>query len=116
MPLVTIIVPVLADTDVVGRLLAEIQPNPDVEVVVVDGGADERLQQIVAARPSVTLLRTAAGRGLQMNRGAAAASGGSVACFGNSDPAFDNSDPAFGLSLSGKAIGAVSGTRAAAFT
>ena len=75
MPLVTIIVPVLADTDVVGRLLAEIQPNPDVEVVVVDGGGDERLTQIVAARPSVTLLRTAKGRGLQMNRGAAAASG-----------------------------------------
>lgn len=75
MPLVTVVVPVLADTDAVERLLAEIEPDPLVEVVVVDGGDDTRLTQIVGAHPRARLLRTAAGRGHQMNRGAALASG-----------------------------------------
>jgi rSAM/selenodomain-associated transferase 2 len=45
------------------------------EVIVVDGGSSDRSREIAASVGGVTMLRTRAGRALQMNAGAAAATG-----------------------------------------
>jgi rSAM/selenodomain-associated transferase 2 len=73
--LISVIVPVLDDTAVLGRLLSTLPPEEDVEVIVVDGGGDPALEPMLASRPDVRLVRTAAGRGHQMNAGAAQARG-----------------------------------------
>lgn len=65
----------LADTDAVRQLLTQIQPDADVEVIVVDGGGDDRLARLALEYPGIKLLRTAPGRAHQMNAGAAPASG-----------------------------------------
>lgn len=75
-PFVTVVIPVLADTAEAEQLLAQLPGDPEVEVVVVDGGRDERLARVVAARPDTRLIRTAPGRARQMNAGAADAAGG----------------------------------------
>jgi rSAM/selenodomain-associated transferase 2 len=71
---VSIIVPVLSDADAAARLLEQIPPDPDVDIVLVDGGADVRLDALAAGRDDVRLVRSAPGRSRQMNAGAAASS------------------------------------------
>ncbi len=39
-------------------------------MLLVDGGYDEELDRLAGSRPNVRLIRTAAGRGIQMNAGA----------------------------------------------
>lgn len=75
MRLVSIVIPVLDDLDAAGRLLARISPDSDVEIVVVDGGDDARLEKAVRAHPQARYLRSGPGRAGQMNTGAAAAAG-----------------------------------------
>jgi rSAM/selenodomain-associated transferase 2 len=72
-PAVTLVIPVLFDADAASALLAGLPAAPDVDVIVVDGAADSRLEPIVAAHGSAVLLRAPAGRARQMNFGAAAA-------------------------------------------
>ena len=74
-PLATIVVPVLADADAAEQLLAQVQPNAEVDMIVVDGGQDARLGRLTARCPHVRLLRSAPGRARQMNAGAASATG-----------------------------------------
>ena len=74
-PLVSVVIPVLNDSDAAEQLLAGVVPGPDVELIIVDGGHDGRLEQLARARDDTRFVRTATGRGLQMNAGAAAASG-----------------------------------------
>jgi rSAM/selenodomain-associated transferase 2 len=74
-PLVTVVIPVLRDTEAAKGLLAAMPVTPDVEIIVVDGAHDEDLDRYVQSRPGARLVRTAAGRGHQMNVGAAAGSG-----------------------------------------
>jgi rSAM/selenodomain-associated transferase 2 len=50
-------------------------PDADVELIVVDGGTDPKVQALAAARDDVRLVRTRAGRARQMNAGAAIAKG-----------------------------------------
>lgn len=73
MPRLAVIIPVLSDSDALGRLLADITPDPSVELVVVDGGHDPTLAPLLAGRSDTQLVRAGAGRGAQMNAGAAAA-------------------------------------------
>jgi rSAM/selenodomain-associated transferase 2 len=73
-PSVTLVIPVLFDTAAASALLTSPFLTPGVEVIVVDGATDERLESIAAARGAV-FRRTGAGRGRQMNAGAAAATG-----------------------------------------
>ncbi len=73
-PYVSIIIPVLADADAAERLVGQIGPDSQAEVIIVDGGSDTRLDR-VQARSNVRLLRTPRGRGRQMNAGAACATG-----------------------------------------
>ena len=49
MPLVTIVTPVLGDKNAARTLLAQIPSTLDVEIIVVDGGADPELESVVAA-------------------------------------------------------------------
>jgi rSAM/selenodomain-associated transferase 2 len=74
-PLVTVVIPVLQDTAAAKGLLAALPVTPEVEIIVVDGDHDEDLDRYVRTRPGARLVRTNAGRGHQMNVGAAAGSG-----------------------------------------
>ena len=71
----SIVIPVLDDTEPLGRLLTAIHPDPQVDVVVVNGGAPDDRLDAICRRPDVQLLTSAPGRGRQMNVGAAAAAG-----------------------------------------
>ncbi len=75
MPLISIVVPVLDDANAVGRLLGHVAPRPDVEMLIVDAGYDVALDRLVLDRPDVRVIRAPAGRGPQMNAGAAIATG-----------------------------------------
>ncbi len=71
----SIIVPVLDDAEALGSLLRRLARESDVEILVVDGANDPAVERLCDGRPDVRLLRTPAGRALQMNAGAAAARG-----------------------------------------
>ena len=74
-PTVSVVIPVLFDADCASAVLASLPFGPDIEVIVVDGGADARLPEIVARHARVSLLQSAPGRARQMNAGAAATGG-----------------------------------------
>jgi rSAM/selenodomain-associated transferase 2/rSAM/selenodomain-associated transferase 1 len=70
-PFVSIVVPILNDTESLARLLPTLPAGPDVEIIVVNGGAaDSRLTTLVDQHHHVSLLSAPAGRGRQMNVGA----------------------------------------------
>jgi rSAM/selenodomain-associated transferase 2/rSAM/selenodomain-associated transferase 1 len=71
----SIVIPVLNDTEPLQRLLATIRPDPRVDIVVVNGGAPDDRLTAICRRPDVRLLTSAPGRGCQMNVGASAAAG-----------------------------------------
>jgi rSAM/selenodomain-associated transferase 2 len=73
-PYVSVIIPVLDDADEARRLVDQVSREPAVEVILVDGGPDPRLDRL-EQRAHVRLLRAPRGRARQMNVGAAAASG-----------------------------------------
>jgi rSAM/selenodomain-associated transferase 2 len=74
-PLVSVIIPVLDDAAALARLLVQLEPRSEVEMLVVDGGNDPHLDALTAGRTDVRLLRSSPGRARQMNAGAAAATG-----------------------------------------
>ena len=70
-PFVSIVVPILDDVEPLARLLPTLPADPDVETIVVNGGApDSRLTTLVDQHRHVALLSSPAGRGRQMNVGA----------------------------------------------
>jgi rSAM/selenodomain-associated transferase 2/rSAM/selenodomain-associated transferase 1 len=74
--LVSIVIPVLNDTESLARLLPTVPSSSDVEVIVVNGGApDSRLATLIDQVHHVSLLSSPPGRGRQMNVGARAARG-----------------------------------------
>ena len=75
-PLVSVIVPVLDDTAAATALVGQIEPDPREEIILVDGGSDAELDRLAGHRADLRLIRTAGGRGRQMNAGAAIARGG----------------------------------------
>ncbi len=75
-PFVSIVIPVLNDTEALSRLLFLLPRDPDVEIVVVSGAApDQTLAAVIDEYSDVTLLSCPAGRGRQMNAGARSARG-----------------------------------------
>jgi rSAM/selenodomain-associated transferase 2 len=76
-PLVTIVIPVRNDAAALARTLAALPVAPAAEIVVVDGSdSDEPAMDALRTRyPDVAWLRSAPGRGLQMNEGARRARG-----------------------------------------
>src|SRR5262245_24018066 len=71
----SIVIPVLDDTELLGRLLTTIRADPQVDIVVVNGGAPDDRLTAICHRPDVRLLTSDPGRGCQMNVGASAAAG-----------------------------------------
>ena len=74
-PLVSIVVPVLADLDAATVLLSQIAEDPAVEVIIVDGGHEASLDGLTEARADTRVIRSQPGRARQMNEGAAVARG-----------------------------------------
>ncbi len=72
--LVSVVVPVLAGDEALAQVLHQLPPQNDVEIIVsIAGDGDTRALR--AARPDVVWVDTPAGRGPQLNAGAARASG-----------------------------------------
>ena len=71
----SVVIPTLDEEATVGRCLDSIGRRDDVEVVVSDGGSVDRTLEVVAARAGVRVVSGPPGRGGQLRRGAAAASG-----------------------------------------
>src|SRR5215470_12485777 len=71
----SIVIPVLNDTEPLRRLLATIRADPQVDVVVVNGGAADDQLTAICRRSDARLLTSRPGRGRQMNVGASAAAG-----------------------------------------
>ena len=61
----SIVIPVLDDTEPLRRLLTAIHPDPQVDVVVVNGGAPDDRLDAICRRPDVQLLTSAPGRGVR---------------------------------------------------
>jgi rSAM/selenodomain-associated transferase 2/rSAM/selenodomain-associated transferase 1 len=75
-PFVSLVIPILNDTESLARLLPTFPASPDVEIIVVNGGApDSRLATLVGHHRHVSLLSSPAGRGRQMNVGALSGGG-----------------------------------------
>lgn len=75
-PLVSVVVPVKGDADALARLLGLLPPFEDGEIVVSSTDRDEpELAALKASRPEVRWVSGPAGRGSQLNRGAAEARG-----------------------------------------
>lgn len=70
--MIAVVVPSLGDSDALASLLADLPLK--IELVVVAGAEDPALDRLLAGRAGARVLRTEAGRGRQMNAGAAAAS------------------------------------------
>jgi len=71
---VSIIIPTLNEEDDIEDLLLTLTAIPDIEVIVCDGGSTDGTCAICARYP-VKLVESLPGRGLQLNAGAASASG-----------------------------------------
>ncbi len=68
----SIIIPTLNEASNIESLLAQLS-GEDIELIVVDGGSDDQTVQRASAHAK--LVHSSAGRAIQMNAGAAAASG-----------------------------------------
>ena len=80
---ISVVIPALNQADYLSDTLGSLRDAEDVEVIVVDGGSHDGTPEI-AEREGCRLLRSPAGRALQMNAGARAASG-SILLFLHAD-------------------------------
>jgi rSAM/selenodomain-associated transferase 2 len=71
----SIIIPVVNEARTLGGTLSCLPGDPDLEVIVVDGGSTDGTLKVAAGFPAVKILRASRGRGSQMNAGALASSG-----------------------------------------
>jgi rSAM/selenodomain-associated transferase 2 len=73
-PLVSVVIPVRGDSAPLARLLASLPAHPDVEIIVSTADVPDAAQlRLRAARADVRWIDGPAGRGAQLNRGAASA-------------------------------------------
>jgi rSAM/selenodomain-associated transferase 2 len=70
-----IIIPVINEARTLGETLSCLPGDPDLEVIVVDGGSTDGTLKVAAGFPAVKVLRAPRGRGGQMNAGVLASSG-----------------------------------------
>jgi uncharacterized protein len=71
---ISIIIPTLNEAATIGAILADLQPLPNVEIILVDGGSIDNTVKIAQAS-GVQVLTSPSGRARQMNLGAKAATG-----------------------------------------
>jgi hypothetical protein len=74
-PLVSVVVPLLADREAARRLLAQIPLDLRAEVIIAEAGSEPGLESIGEGRPDLKLIHAARGRGRQMNAAAGIARG-----------------------------------------
>jgi rSAM/selenodomain-associated transferase 2 len=76
-PLVTVVIPVLNDAEALAALLPALPADGALDVIVVDGAAsgDPVMEELRERYPGVAWMRSAPGRGAQMNEGARRARG-----------------------------------------
>ena len=75
-PLVSVVVPTRGDAASLARLAEDLAPSPDAEYIVSRTGPPDPAETALgAARPDLHWVDGAPGRGLQLNAGAAAATG-----------------------------------------
>ena len=74
-PLVSVIVPVLADRDAIRQLIPQIPPDLRVEIIVAEAGSGPWPEPLSHGRPDITVIHTPQGRGRQMNAAAGLARG-----------------------------------------
>ena len=74
--MLSVIIPTVNEAKAIDALLDQLahQTGVNLEVIVVDGGSTDATPQVVLEN-GAKLLKTQAGRGIQMNQGAEAASG-----------------------------------------
>ena len=73
----SIIIPVLNEAVAIGQLLQQLTAclSPQVEIIVVDGGSNDKTRSIINQYDGVNLIESTCGRAKQMNAGAAVATG-----------------------------------------
>lgn len=74
-PVISIIIPVLNEEKVLKETLASLPWDPDLEIIIVDGGSADDTLAVAAGFPFARLLAAPRGRGCQMNAGALASLG-----------------------------------------
>ena len=80
---ISIIIPVLNEARTINKVLASLQNTSNIEVIVVDGGSQDETVEI-AKSLAVKVLSSPPGRAIQMNTGAAVATG-NILLFLHSD-------------------------------
>jgi rSAM/selenodomain-associated transferase 2 len=86
-PRISIILPVLNEARVLAETLASLPVSPEVEILLVDGGSRDGSWELTELFPQVRRLKSAPGRGRQMNAGALAARG-DILAFLHADTRF----------------------------
>lgn len=71
----SIIIPVFNEAECLKKLLDSLIGEDGLEIIVVDGGSTDGTLSILKRHPFVKLVSAPTGRGIQLNRGAAEASG-----------------------------------------
>jgi rSAM/selenodomain-associated transferase 2 len=74
-PLISLILPVLNEAPLLADALAALPRDPDLEIILVDGGSTDATHEVAARFPHVRRLSAPTGRGCQMNAGARLARG-----------------------------------------
>lgn len=74
-PSISIIIPVLNEAQTLDDTLCGLPGDPDLEVILVDGGSTDDTPAAAARFPAVQVFSAPRGRGIQMNVGAWASSG-----------------------------------------
>lgn len=74
--MISVIIPTLNEEDNIERCIRGIRSeDAGCELIIADGGSTDRTVEIAGADEGIRIIRTGKGRGLQMNKGAAAAVG-----------------------------------------
>jgi rSAM/selenodomain-associated transferase 2 len=72
---ISIIIPTLNEEKTISQCLETVVNIPGIEIIVSDGGSTDRTVAIAGQHREVKVVHTQAGRGIQMNNGAAYAKG-----------------------------------------
>ncbi len=74
-PSISVVIPVLNEASNIGRLIQELEASTDLEIIVVDGGSQDSTHAVIEGFADVRKIDSVANRGVQLNEGAAVATG-----------------------------------------
>ncbi|MEM9340537.1 MAG: TIGR04283 family arsenosugar biosynthesis glycosyltransferase [Bacteroidota bacterium] len=72
---ISVVIPTLNEELTIGHLLNDLKNANELEIIVVDGGSDDRTVEVVNSYAGVQLLNSQPGRAVQLNMGATEAKG-----------------------------------------